>query len=211
MKHEPRQTTCMEKQLERGWAGLQVRWNLISGNHQGWANNVRHVDGVSDVSSTRWLIKGTMASACFSVRRKLPLQPWSSCRTIRFFPICPWFLLSYCPSAGAQREWVLVNLCVGPLRGTPGTPEAFHLTQHKFLLVFIARSYGDFSSWHWNPMPGFLVWVWDPLLLREDLLRQDISPNFYLPHVGMGLVPSVSLLLVPVSMWLILYILSCRT
>ena len=29
-----------------------------------------------------------------------------------------------------------------------------------------ARSYGDLSSWPWNPGLGGVVWGWDPLLLR---------------------------------------------
>ena len=43
---------------------------------------------------------------------------------------------------------------------------------HKFppltqsLLVFVARSCGDLSSWHWNTRLGGLVWDWDSLLPR---------------------------------------------
>ena len=35
-------------------------------------------------------------------------------------------------------------------------------------LAFTARNYGDLSSWHWNPGLGFLVWGWNPLLLRNS-------------------------------------------
>ena len=34
------------------------------------------------------------------------------------------------------------------------------------LLVFVARNYGDLSSWHWNPGLCVLVWAWDPSLPR---------------------------------------------
>lgn len=44
-------------------------------------------------------------------------------------------------------------LCVGPLRGAPGTPAAVRLTWTRSLLVFTAMCYGDSSFWH-------------PLLLR---------------------------------------------
>ena len=33
-------------------------------------------------------------------------------------------------------------------------------------LVFIARSYGDLSSWSWNPSLCHLAWGWDYLLSR---------------------------------------------
>ena len=54
-------------------------------------------------------------------------------------------------------------------KGTPGAPEALPLPQPKSLLVFTARSYGDFFSWHWIPGLGGVVWGWDPLLLGEPL------------------------------------------
>ena len=82
-------------------------------------------------------------------------------------------------------------------------------SQPQSLLVFTARSYGDFSSIHGNP--GFLVWGWGPLLLTGDLHSQDVPPYFYQPHLGVGPVHPVPLPLLPASMWLLLYILSHRT
>ena len=69
-------------------------------------------------------------------------------------------LFGFCPRAGAQSKQVhqQANLCVGPVKGTPGTSEALHITQPQSPLAFTARSYGDFSSWHWNPWHWSLVW-----------------------------------------------------
>ena len=46
-------------------------------------------------------------------------------------------------------------------------------------LFFIARSYGDLSSWCWNPGLGVLVWGWNPSLLRYP---SSLCP----PRVGLG-------------------------
>ena len=53
MKHEPRQAICMEKALETAWVDPQVGWGRASGNHQGGANSVSHVDGVSYMAPAR--------------------------------------------------------------------------------------------------------------------------------------------------------------
>ena len=50
-----------------------------------------------------------------------------------------------------------VTPCAGPLKGVPGTLEALCLTQPQSPLIFTARSYEDFSLWHWNPGLGVLV------------------------------------------------------
>ena len=82
-----------------------------------------------------------------------------------------------------------------------GLPEALCLPQPQSLQVFIARSYGNFSCWHWNPGLGAMVsggmicssqrtsaaeialltfihhtWVWDQLLLC-------CHPSYH-PHCG---------------------------
>ena len=49
-----------------------------------------------------------------------------------------------------------------------GTPEALHLPQPQSLLGFTARSYGDFSSQHWNHGLEVLVWGWNPGLLGDS-------------------------------------------
>lgn len=35
-------------------------------------------------------------------------------------------------------------------------------------VVFIARNYEDYSTWHWNPGLGGLLWDWNALLLKGD-------------------------------------------
>lgn len=64
----------------------------------------------------------------------------------------------------------------------------------------------------WGGGRGVLVWGWDPLLSGENLHSPDIPLDFHLAHVGVGPVCSASpSLLLPVLMWLLLYIFSCRT
>ena len=61
-----------------------------------------------------------------------------------------------------------------------------------------------------NFFPALELWTWEPdeglgpLLLSGDIHSQDIPPNFYLLHMGLGPACSVSLYLLPVSMWLFL-------
>ena len=65
--------------------------------------------------------------------------------------------------------WVLLGKLLG-------TPEVSYTD--SVLLVFAARSYGDLSSWHWNPGlggPG----------VGLGLLTPEISlPSFYPLYVG---------------------------
>ena len=100
---------------------------------------------------------------------------------------------------------------MSPLRGTPGTPERpLHhsitlpagLHSQKFWrLLFPALEY-------WGGGPGKGLGL---LIPQRDLCSQDNRPNFYLPHVGVGPACSVSLPLLPVSVWFLFYILSYRT
>ena len=48
----------MEKPLETAWVGQKIGWGRASGNHQGGANSVSQVDGVSDVVPACWLCVG---------------------------------------------------------------------------------------------------------------------------------------------------------
>ena len=67
---------------------------------------------------------------------------------------------------------------VGPLRGTAQDSRSLRLAQSHFLffwLSFAARSQGDFSSQHWNPGLGVLVWVWNPSLLS---LGGHLQPTY---------------------------------
>ena len=113
--------------------------------------------------------------------RKLPLQFFPWCWIIQFLPIYLWCLSSCCPHAGAQREWIWVSPCMGPLRGSAWDSRSFHLSQSQSPLVFTTKSYGT-GTLGW----GGLVWGWDPSLLGGTSASQDISPSFYLPHIGVG-------------------------
>ena len=76
------------------------------------------------------------------------------------------------PVVAALKLREQASLCSGPLRGTLRTLEALCFTQPQPLLVFTARSCGDFFSWHWSPGLGRPVWGRDPLLSRGDLQIQ---------------------------------------
>ena len=120
--------------------------------------------------------------------------PWhlSWWQTLQFLPICHW-----CPSrchsgAGAQREWVCIRpkSVVGPLGGDAWespTPTGF-----------TARSYGDLSSWHWNPGLGSLVWGGDlslPLYLSRFLsTTRGLGPPIPCIHASPSVSESPSLL-----------------
>ena len=84
-----------------------------------------------------------------------------------------------CSHAGAQREWVQVSLCIGPLRGVAWYLRRLHLLQPQYSWDFITGSYGDFSSCLWNCGLEDLVCGWDSLLFRGDLHSQDISLDFH--------------------------------
>ena len=193
--------------------GGPARWWVgVSGSHQGGANSESQVDGNSNMAPACWLRgcgergprKGLMASVNTLVWEK---SVW--CQIIQLLPICLWCLSSCCPSTGAQSEWVSVSLC-GPSKRNTWDSRSLPLPQWQIPLFFTARRYGDFSSWHWNPGLGSLVWGWDPPFLKGDHCSQDLSPDFYLSH-SMGAAHSASLPLLSVSMWLLLYIFSSGT
>ena len=77
-------------------------------------------------------------------------------------PQVPFKLLPWCWSS----EGVSLNkfLC-GFVKGNCLGLHPFLLPTQP-LLVFAARSYGDISSWHWNPWLEGLVWGWNSLLPR---------------------------------------------
>ena len=67
------------------------------------------------------------------------------------------------------------------------------LPPSESLLGFAARSYGDLSSWHWNPVlggPG----------VGLGFLAFEISLPYFYPQVGVGLVHSASVPFLPVWM-----------
>ena len=68
----------------------------------------------------------------------------------------------YCSHAGAQRELVWISPCMGPLRRTASDSTSFNFPQSQSPLVFTARSYRDFPSWHWNSGLGTCCGVVTP-------------------------------------------------
>ena len=115
------------------------------------------------------LSKGTMASASTSVWEKpvpsvLALMPDSEVKLL--------------PQWGNIDGVSLSKSLWGPFKRNVGSLEALSLLQPKSSLAFTARSYGAFSSWHWNPELGGLMWGCNPSLFTGDLRNQDISPNF---------------------------------
>ena len=106
---------------------------------------------------------------------------------------CHWHPLSCHHSAGDQREWVWVSLCVGSLKGTAwdsavsytnSVPDGF-CSQKLRELIFL-----ELVPWIVGP-----VWGWDWLLSPQISLL-----NFYLPHMDVGPTHSTSLPLPPVWM-----------
>lgn len=102
----------------------------------------------------------------FCVGESYPSSSHPGSRQVCSSPNVPDFFQAV-PRARVQREWVQVSLCRVPLRGTAWDFTCLHVTQPHSLLVFTARRCGDFSSCHWNPGLGGLVWGRDPILLRE--------------------------------------------
>ena len=174
LKHGLRQAIHTEKPLETAQVVLKFGWGKAWGNHQGGTNSVSQVDGVTDIvpscqlcGSVRGRLprRGTVASASTSVQKKAAFQLSHWCYAVQFVHIL-WCLSICCPHAGALREYVWVSLCLSCLRVSARESSSFCLLKPQSPLVFTARSYGDFSSWHWNPGLGVLVWCWDPSLLK---------------------------------------------
>lgn len=97
--------------------------------------------------------------------------------------------------------WVLV--CVRFLCVSFGG-EAFVPLNH---LGFRAKYSGSLSSW--CRTPG-LMWGSDPLFLVKNLCHCDHPPGCGLPSRGMDLDYTVSLSLLPISLWFLLHIFGCR-
>ena len=62
--------------------------------------------------------KETMACDSTSVWQKAALPALTLMPDNSVPPLCRWFFSGCCPSPGAQREWISISLCAGPLRGT---------------------------------------------------------------------------------------------
>lgn len=141
-------------------------WGLKESPGPGWrGRGVRQVDGKFRYDAyllARWkLSKGTTLSASTYVWEKD--APSSSCPDSR--------QVSFSPNNPGAFQAVVISLrsqCVGPLRGTTWDSSSLCFTQPQSLLVFTARRYRNFCSWHWNPpQPRF-------------------PPHVKLPHVGLG-------------------------
>ena len=100
--------------------------------------------------------KKTMVCTHFCQGESCPSSP--CLKPVNSIPSCMSLMwhLTFCFSGGDQKNRVWVSTCTGPLRGTPGTLEAHHLTQPQSPLIFTARSYRHFYFWHWN----FILGVW---------------------------------------------------
>ena len=83
-------------------------------------------------------------------------------RVFPSMPLVPFKLLLWCWSS--EGVSLSKSLCGFFKRNCLGLQKFFLPTQSP--LVFVARSFGDLSSWHWNPGLGVLVWGKDSSLLR---------------------------------------------
>ena len=121
-----------------------------------------------------------------------PSLAW--CQTIHFLPVCPWCLLSSCPSAGAQRE---VSLSKSFNRNAWDS-RSLHLTQPQSLLVLHPEVMGLLllALELWAGGPGVQLGPINP----QGLPLQPRYPSQFLSTTcGCGTSPSVSLSLQPVS------------
>ena len=87
----------------------------------------------------------TMVFAPFSVREKAVSQFSLWCQVLQFLLICHW-----CGST--EGVSLSKSVCGFFKRNFLGLQKFYPLTQRP--LVFATRSYGDLSSWHWNPGLG---------------------------------------------------------
>ena len=127
----------------------------------GW-NSVYQCDRDSYLEPPCWLCGGEGSEKeqwplpALLFWRKLPLQltlmPDTS--VLPHMSLVPFKLLPQCWSS----EWVSLSKSIhvwSLLEELPGTPEALPLDQSQSPLIFTARSYGDFSSWHLGPGWGW--------------------------------------------------------
>ena len=106
-------------------------------------------------------------------------------------PLVPFKLLPWCWSS--EGVSLITHSMCGFFKNCLGLQKFLLSTQS--LLGVVDRSYGDLSSWHWNPGLGGLVLG---LVLGLGLLNPEISLlNFYPSHVGVGFAHSVSAPLLP--------------
>ena len=127
-----------------------------------WCLSDSCMEGFSE--KKRWLLLALF----FCHKAALNLLPL--CQTIQSLPTCPWWLLSC-----FQSLWVQVSPSTDPLRRTAWDYRSLHFPEPRSPPVFTARSYGDFSSWPWNP--GDDVWM-KPLTPQGGTPQQRCPSQF---------------------------------
>lgn len=137
------------------------------------------------------LDKRTMASSSSSVRKRaalpaLTLKPDSSVPLN--VSLTPGELLSQHWSAERVSPSASKSI-LGPFNGEGlGTPAALISLSHN-LLVFTARSCGNFSPRHWSPELGSQVWGLDPLAPLRDIPQPRHLSRFLTATCGYGTIP----------------------
>lgn len=161
----------MEQPLEAAWVDLQVGGGGVSGNHQDRANGVSQVGGDSDMMAicVCTLCGGTTQqmnnsfSQYFCLGESVPSSSHSEARQFSSFPyVCGTSQADAAVlEARASKSTSIKSMYGHPNRNSWDACCRLSYST-TILLVFIARNYGDFSSWHWNSELGSPLWVWDP-------------------------------------------------
>ena len=189
--------------------GLQIGHVGTAGVTRARQKSMNQVDGDSCMVPTYWLCGSTSQKRnndlcqhfCLgeAAPPALALMPDNS------VPLCisliPFKLL---PGFGAQRVWIWVNPCVGTLKGTAWGLQKPLPHSASISAGFTARSYGDFSSWQWNPVLRLWCYAGTPHSSGGCLCSQDIPPDFKPPHMDVGQTHSTFLPLLPSTMWLLI-------
>lgn len=161
------------------------------------------VKGIEWPNGDRSFRKGRTASASTSIWQKgastpaLALMPDNEVP-----PVGPWLLSDCCTSAGAQREGVPLSPCAGPLRGVPGTAAALFLLSHnphRFSQPEVIRTSSPGSG-----TLGQEAWCGAGTPRSSGgTSTAEISLPIFTRHTWVKDQPhSMSLSLLPVSMWL---------
>ena len=101
------------------------------------------------------------------------------------------------------------EICVHLLRVKSLFPTALWFSHTQAILAFKARPSESSSSWHRTPRLESPMWGSGPLLLGRTPAIVIILPFVGCLPGGMGLDCTVSLSLLPISLWFLLYIFSC--
>ena len=150
MKHKPRLATG------KSLGGPKIRWDGNLRKSPGWGKLCEpgwwslwygaHLSALWGNSSEneQWPLPGLLSGKELYLTNTPPapaprLLLW--CQLLQFLPpLMPLVPFKLLPHAGAEREWVQVNLCMGPLRGIAWDSRSFCFRQPQSLLVFTAKS-----------------------------------------------------------------------